>query len=96
MIGALLIVGGCVGFIAGIVYGVNWERRSAHEAWGAPGTLEPRSLSQSAVLESIRAEFEYPRPRSCAGRSRVSVDREGIASYSTLSDFGRFAGEAET
>ena len=96
---------GCFCFALGISLGERLERRSAHEAWGAPGKqpvglvdyIGTRNDAQRAVLESIRAEFEYPRPRSCAGRSRVSVDREGIAHWDTLESLlgGRFPGARE-
>ena len=92
---------GCFCFALGISLGERLERRSAHEAWGAPGTRPISELyneSQQTILDAIRAEFEYPRPLgvSRGSRSRVSVDREGDVTRMTLSDFGRFAGEAET
>jgi len=93
---------GCFCFALGISLGERLERRSAHEAWGAPGTRPIGELSdesQARILEMIRYDFpEHPRPlgASRGSRSRVSVDREGDVTRMTLSDFGRFAGEAET
>jgi len=96
----LLCAAGFVGVAVGISLGASRERRSAHEAWGAP--RKPRNDSQYIVVEGIRDELrgfysEFPRPIGVvrAGRSRVSVDREGAVTRMQLSDFGRFAGEAE-
>ena len=94
--------------VAGFLAGIWWHaRRSAHEAWGAPGTRPIGELSDESQAKILAAIYEeFPRPLGAptiqpdltvarGSRSRVSVDREGIASFSTLSDFGRFAGEAE-
>ena len=101
MIVASIFLAALVGYLFGTIHGISWERRSAHEAWGAPGTRPIGELSdesQARILEMIRYDFpEHPRPlgASRGSRSRVSVDREGDVTRMTLSDFGRFAGEAE-
>jgi len=112
MIGAFVAgfaCGLCGLIVLAIVIGEHKPRRSAHEAWGAPGTRRSVSdlsdESQRRILEAIRADVDaltvddlWPRPlgASRGSRSRVSVDREGDVTRMTLSDFGRFAGEAET
>jgi len=105
MIGAFVAgfaCGLCGLIVLAIVIGEHKPRRSAHEAWGAPGTVRSirrtSDLSDESQAKILAAIYEgYPRPMGASrgSRSRVSVDREGIASFSQLSDFGRFAGEAE-
>jgi hypothetical protein len=94
----LALILGVLEFALGYCLGVLWERRSAHEAWGAPRPIgELSDESQAKILAAIYDD--YPRPPGAArrgSRSRVSVDREGPVERMQLSDFGRFAGEAET
>ena len=102
MIGAFVAgfaCGLCGLIVLAIVIGEHKPRRSAHEAWGAPGTRPISELSdesQAKILAAIYEEFPRPLGASRGSRSRVSVDREGDVTRMTLSDFGRFAGEAET